>query len=111
MLETLMDAWLNGRIEADGVETFAAYRDRVAGALRRIVEAEGSNRNVVVFTSGGPVGLCVQRVLRAPETAFLDVNWRIRNCSVSEFTFSKKRISLDSLNVLSHLRRDLWTWR
>lgn len=111
MLETLMDAWLNGRVASDGVETFVAYRARVVAALKRLVDAEGSNRNVVVFTSGGPIGLCVQRVLRAPDAAFLDVNWRIRNCSISEFTFSRGRISLDTLNTMAHLDRELWTWR
>ena len=111
MLESLMDAWLAGRVTAPGVETFDAYRERVLAALRRVVDGEGSNRNVVVFTSGGPIGLCVQSTLRAPDAAFLELNWRVRNCALTEFTFSKGRISLDSLNVLSHLERESWTWR
>jgi broad specificity phosphatase PhoE len=111
MLEPLMDAWLSGRVSADGVEPFADYRSRVLGALRRIVDAEGSSRNVVVFTSGGPIGLCVQHVLRAPDSAFLEVNWRVRNCSISEFTFSRGRLTLDTLNTMGHLDRALWTWR
>ena len=111
MLERLMHAWMTGRVSADGVEPFVAYRARVIAALKRIVDAETSNRNVVVFTSGGPIGLCVQHVLRAPDSTFLDVNWRIRNCSISEFTFSRGRLSLDTLNTMGHLDRALWTWR
>jgi broad specificity phosphatase PhoE len=111
MLEPLMDAWLRGRVSAAEVEPFTDYRARVLGALRRIVDAGGSSRNVVVFTSGGPIGLCAQHVLRAPDSAFLEVNWRIRNCSISEFTFSRGRLTLDTLNTMGHLDRNLWTWR
>ena len=111
MLERLMAAWLTGAVSAPGVEPFAMYRTRVIAALQRIVDAEASNRNVVVFTSGGPIGLCVQHVLRASDSAFLDVNWRIRNGSISEFTFSRGRLSLDTLNSMGHLDKTLWTWR
>jgi hypothetical protein len=45
----------------------------------------------------------VQTALNAPDRAFLDVNWRVRNCSVSEFVFSADRLSLDSFNALPHL--------
>jgi broad specificity phosphatase PhoE len=111
MFESLMDAWLTGRIAADGVETFAAYRARVINALQTITNAEGSNRNILVITSGGPIGLCVQNTLQSPDAMFLDVNWRIRNCSMTEFTFSRGRVSLDTFNTLGHLDRQLWTWR
>ncbi len=113
MFEILMDAWLTGRVTADGVEPFAAYRTRVNAAFERVRASEASNRNVVVFTSGGPIGLCVQRTLGAPDKAFLDINWRMHNCSITEFTFSKSRLSLDTLNTLPHLDADrsLWTWR
>jgi hypothetical protein len=29
----------------------------------------------------------VQTALNAQDQAFLDLNWRVRNCSVSEFVF------------------------
>jgi broad specificity phosphatase PhoE len=113
MLEMLMDAWVEGRIYSDGVETFPEYQHRVIAALERVRGQGRSNRNVVVFTSGGPVGLCVQYALKAPNQAFLDVNWRMRNASLTEFTFSRDRLSLDTLNGLPHLdaERTLWTWR
>ena len=60
-------------------------------------------RRVVVFTSGGPIGFAVQHALQAPPRSFLDVNWRIRNCSVTEFLFDRSRFTLDSFNGVSHL--------
>ena len=58
---------------------------------------------MAVFTSGGVIGLAVQNVLNAPERSALEINWRVRNCSLTEFTFSRDRISLDSFNAIPHL--------
>jgi len=110
MLEVLMEAWLGGAV-AEGVETFAAFEARVVNALRTVL-AGPSGRDVLVITSGGPIGLCVQRALNAPVKAFLDVNWRMRNASITEFRFSSTRFTLDTMNGLPHLEdRALWTWR
>ena len=111
MLEVLMDAWLGGSVTEEGVESFEAFESRVHAALRAVVEGP-SGRDVVVITSGGPIGLCVRRALGAPPRAFLDVNWRMRNASVTEFTFGASRFTLDTMNGLPHLEdRGLWTWR
>ena len=80
-------------------------------ALRAVMDGP-SGRDVVVVTSGGPIGMCVREALGAPAKAFLDVNWRMRNASMTEFTFSSSRFTLDTLNGLPHLEdRALWTWR
>jgi broad specificity phosphatase PhoE len=83
----------------------------VLRALRRIQDGP-SNRNVVLFTSGGPISVLVQAAIGAPERSFLEVNWRVKNCSLTEFTFSRERLSLDSFNALPHLERaELRTFR
>jgi broad specificity phosphatase PhoE len=58
---------------------------------------------VAVFTSGGVIGVTVQNVLNAPEPLALEINWRVRNCSMTEFIFSRDRLSLDSFNTIPHL--------
>ena len=111
MMEVLMDAWLEGSVTATGVESFNDFEVRVRKALRAVMEGP-SGRDVVVVTSGGPIGFCVQQALSAPAKAFLDVNWRMRNTSITEFTFSSSRFTLDTMNCLPHLEdRRLWTWR
>jgi broad specificity phosphatase PhoE len=111
MLEALMNAWLAGRVQHPDVESYADFAARVEAACQRILSGP-PGRDVVVFTSGGPIGWCVRRALQAPAQAFLDVNWRMRNASVTEFTFSSTRFTLDSLNGLAHLSdRAWWTWR
>jgi broad specificity phosphatase PhoE len=71
-----------------------------------------AGRRVVVFTSGGPIGFAVQFALRAPDQAFLDVNWRVRNCSITEFVYTGNRFTLDTFNGLAHIEdKELWTYR
>jgi broad specificity phosphatase PhoE len=101
VFERVMLDWVDGRA-ADGAEPFAKFRDRVHEGLRRIQEGP-SDRRVLLFTSGGPIGILVQVALNAPEKSFLDVNWRVRNCSISEFVFSRDRFTLDSFNAIPHL--------
>jgi broad specificity phosphatase PhoE len=112
MFEVAMRVWLEGRLDLEGVEPWPAFQERVATALGRIRNGGGSNRRVAAFTSGGPIGRLVQFALGAPDQSFLDVNWRVRNCSLTEFVFSADRLSLDSFNGLPHLAdQGLWTFR
>ncbi len=112
MFESKMSDWLDGNLTGDGVEPWTAFRDRVTGAIRRIMDGPPSRR-VAVFTSGGPIGFAVHYALHAPAKSFLDVNWRVRNGSVSEFIFDRERFSLDSFNGIPHLMEDaaMRTWR
>jgi broad specificity phosphatase PhoE len=105
--EMAMAKWIAG---AGHGESFAEFHGRVLRGLRAIQDGP-SNRNVVLFTSGGPVGVMVQTALGAPPESFADVNWRVRNCSVSEFVFSRERLSLDSFNSVAHLEPALRTFR
>ena len=111
MFEAVTVRWLGGEIEAAGVEPWAVFRERVRGAFKRIINQEGSGRHVGVFTSGGVIGLLVQTALQAPETKALEINWRVRNCSLTEFTFSRDRLAFDSFNALPHLGPELRTFR
>jgi broad specificity phosphatase PhoE len=111
MFEAAMAGWLEGWFEADGVESWPAFRSRVWGAIQRVM-AGPARRQVAVFTSGGPIGLTVQSSLKAPARSFLDVNWRVRNTSITQFVFDRSRLTLDSFNAIPHLEEvTLWTYR
>jgi len=110
IFEPAMLAWLAAD-EHPTVETWGVFRSRVLGALRRLQDGP-SNRNVALFTSGGPISVLVQSAIGAAERSFLEVNWRVKNCSLTEFTFSRDRLSLDSFNAVPHLERaELRTFR
>jgi len=103
MFEAVTTVWLNGELEVDGVEPWQAFSARVRGTMKRIVSAEGGGRRVAIFTSGGVIGLAIQTALDAPARQGLEINWRVRNCSLTEFVFGRGQISFDSFNAIPHL--------
>lgn len=100
--EAAMRQWLDGRALADQVEPFAAFHNRVTGAIQRLM-AGASSRRVAVFTSGGPIGLTTNFAVGGPDRSFLELNWRVRNASLTGFLFNQDRLSLDSFNGIAHL--------
>lgn len=111
MLEAAVQRWLAGETPAGG-ESWNQFRSRVRGALGRIMEHAGSGRRIAVFTSGGPVAVAVAMALAAPDASAIELNWRVKNCSLTEFVFSRGRFSLDGFNRTPHLSEErLLTFR
>jgi broad specificity phosphatase PhoE len=111
MFEVLMTRWIGNEVSAAHVETFEAFHNRVSESFDAVLSKTG-NRRVVVFSSGGPIGVTVQRALRAPKPVALELNWRVRNTSLTEYVFGRGRLSLDVFNVAPHLEgTDLQTFR
>ena len=102
VFEALTTHWVTATGSVEG-ESFRAFRDRVERGLRHVMGKPGSGRRVALFTSGGVIGTSVRFALGAPDRTALEVNWRVRNCSLTEFVFSKGRFTLDSFNALPHL--------
>ena len=113
MFEAVMKRWVDGSLEAENLEPWSVFRGRVLGAIEAIMSSQGRGKRVAVFTSGGPVGVGVQAATKAPEMTALEVNWRVRNSSLTTLLFSGARLSLDAFNELSHLseRPELVTFR
>lgn len=111
MFEVVMGKWVRDEITAPGVETFSSFHQRVNDARAAIIN-DPKSRRVVAFTSGGPIGACVQLVMQAPLHMAMEINWRVRNTSITELLYSRDRISLDSFNAVPHISEpDLLTFR
>jgi len=112
MFEPLMRYWQTTRGTYGGLESWSAFGERVGRGLRRMTQQSARSRRVAAFTSGGFIGTAIQRVLAAPDATALEINWRLRNCAVTEFVFSGERITLDSFNSVAHLAEpELLTYR
>jgi broad specificity phosphatase PhoE len=93
--------WMNGVISPKGMPT---YREFVAGVTSSLEHIRKQHTgNVLVVSSGGPISTAVGHILgTSPETT-IELNYRIRNSSVTEFTFNPKHHALLTFNTLPHL--------
>jgi broad specificity phosphatase PhoE len=101
LLKDGLAQWMAGVVSPVGMPSYREFSAGVAAALAHIrTECEG---NVLLVSSGGPIATAVGQVLgTSPETT-IELNLRIRNCSVTEFAFTPKRHMLLTYNTLPHL--------
>ena len=111
MFEPLMSAWFRSEYALEQVEAAGAFFGRVETVLAAIFNESASNQNVAVFTSGGVIGTAVQTITQAPRPMALELNWRVRNSSLTEFLYSRGRASLDLFNATPHLPAALVSYR
>jgi broad specificity phosphatase PhoE len=112
LLETVIARWILGDYgEVDVPLSWKTFSGAVRGALREVMSNSESGKTIALFTSGGPVAVSVQTILQAPDIKAADLNWRVHNCSVTRYTFSGERVSLDAFNDVSHLPPEMHTYR
>ena len=58
---------------------------------------------MAAFTSVGAVTACLQVSLGCSDRTALDLGWRVRNCSITDFLFSGDRLTLEGFNAYPHL--------
>jgi len=103
LFEIVIGRWVAGEIQAENVESWADFSARVNRGLSQIAANGGQGQQVAVFTSGGPIGVTMQRALHLSAEDTLRVAWMVRNGACSEFLFSGERFTLSSFNAFPHL--------
>jgi broad specificity phosphatase PhoE len=93
--------WMAGVVSPQGMPTYTEFVQGVMSAMDHVRQQHQGH--VLLVSSGGPIATAVAQVLRtSPETS-IELNMRMRNSAVTEFSFSPKRHSLVSFNSLPHL--------
>lgn len=101
MLRDGLAQWMNGVISPHGMPSYADFVHGVTSALNHV--RKHHTGNVLLVSSGGPISTAVGHILgTAPETT-IELNMRIRNSAITEFTFTPKRHVLITFNTLPHL--------
>ena len=103
LFEAVTAQWVRGAVLSPNVESFRDFHVRVRRGLERATNDAPSGSRVAVFSSGGAISVSVQLAAKAIEAMVIEFNWRIRNCALNEFVFSKDRLTLDSFNAIPHL--------
>jgi broad specificity phosphatase PhoE len=101
LLRDGLTQWMAGVVTPKGMPSYVDFVAGVTGMLDHIrTQYEGS---VLLVSSGGPISTAVGHVLGTPPETTIELNLRIRNCSVTEFAFTPKRHMLVTYNTLPHL--------
>jgi broad specificity phosphatase PhoE len=101
MLRDGLTQWMNGVVSPHGMTTYREFVHGVTSALDHVRKHHSGN--VLIVSSGGPISTAVGHLLgTSPETT-IELNFRIRNSSVTEFAYTPKRHMLVTYNTLPHL--------
>ena len=112
MFEKLLVRWQSETQSIDNVETWPVFRQRVESTIRQIQRNAPKSSRLAIVTSGGFIGTAVQIALAAPDRSALELNWRVRNSSLTDLVFTQDRLTLDSFNAIPHLPDPShWTYR
>ncbi len=101
LLRKGLQEWMHGRTQPAGMPLFVDFVQGIQDALAHIRQLHSGN--VLVVSSGGPIGTAVGSLLNTPPESMIELNMRMRNTAVSECVYNPKRTTLVSFNTLYHL--------
>lgn len=102
LLRDALSAWMQGRTAPRGMPTYAQFQQGVSSALDHVRE-QHHGKKVLLVSSGGPISTAVGQLLGTTPETTIELNYRIRNASITEFVFTPKRHALVTYNTLPHL--------
>ncbi len=101
LLREGLTQWMLGKTAPAGMPSWQQFQQAVVDVLTHIRQSDA--QNVLLVSSGGPIACAIGHVLGTPPEATVELNMRLRNSSVTEFTFNAKRLALQTYNTLPHL--------
>lgn len=101
--EAAIARWTGGEFDHEYEESWPAFHSRCGGALDRLVQHLGRGKTALVFTSGGYIGVTVQRLLGLTAQQAFGFNWHIANASITKLLYGSRGIALQSFNEHGHL--------
>ena len=101
LLKDGLAQWMAGVVSPRGMLDYNGFVAGITGALEHV--RTHYRGDVLLVSSGGPIATAVGHVLGTPPEAMIELNLGIRNCSVTEFSFSPRRHRLQTFNTLPHL--------
>lgn len=112
MFEVVVGRWAAGALPVPGIEPWADFCERVQTGFATLAQNGTRGQRIIIFTSGGPTGVAMQRALKLSTEATLKTAWMVANSAYSQFLFSGSRFTLTSYNSYPHITdRDFLTYR
>lgn len=103
LFETAVTRWTSGEHDADYIESWSVFQNRVLQALQEVIN-KANGKDVVIFTSGGPITVIAQHCLALSNDKAFAMNWTLLNAGITQLLYSRSgKISLASFNEHQHL--------
>jgi len=103
IVEAVIDMWVAGELVVPGTESWLEFTARVNRGVSHVMSGARHGECSVIFCSGGPIAIGVQRALNLSAQDTLRIAWMSRNCSYTEFLYSGERFTLSAFNAFPHL--------
>jgi broad specificity phosphatase PhoE len=103
VFEVVVGRWARGELPLPELEAWPDFCTRVQRGLRQLCENGNRGRRIAVFSSGGPVGVAMQKALDLDTGATLRTAWMVANGAFNQFLFSPGRFTLHSYNAYPHI--------
>ena len=100
-----IERWSSGQHDDDYIESWQQFTARCRQALFDTIE-QAQGKDVVVFTSGGPITAIAQYCLGLDNEHAFKLNWSLVNGGITQLLYNQQgKISLASCNEQEHLIR------
>lgn len=108
----LVMAWIKGHPGYVG-ESFQDFHARIAACRTRLAEhaQEGDEHNMIVFTSGTPIGIWAALGLDVEDHRAMRLAGVLHNGSYTMMRLRPDQLRLHAFNAVPHLAGELLTWR
>lgn len=93
--------WMLGATKPTGMPPYPDFVQGIVDALDHVKNTYSGD--VLIVSSGGPISTAVGNLLGTNPETTIELNFRIRNTSITQFAFTPKRHMLVSYNNLPHL--------
>lgn len=101
LLRDGLTQWMSGVVSPTGMPHYSEFVRGVTSALDHVrTQCTG---NVLMVSSGGPIATAIGNLLGTTPEMTVELNFRIRNTSVTELAFNPKKHMLVTYNTLPHL--------
>ena len=95
-------AWVSGQYAVDEGETWVGFRERIRGAMGKLVEANPDG-NVAVFTSATPTAICLAQAIGADDHRMFNMAGVMINSAISVLRLRDGELRMFNFNTVPHL--------
>ncbi|GAA4039766.1 histidine phosphatase family protein [Arthrobacter methylotrophus] len=111
LLEKASARWASNNHDADYLESFSAFTQRIDTALDSAVEGLGSGQDAVVVSSSGAIAWAVARLVNGGFPQWLALNRVTVNSGVTKIVTGSSGKTMVTFNDHGHLPRSWVTYR